>query len=78
MSNEADARIIIDRLLRDADWGSEDKEQVPTEEATAVPKRPSPITANSCLLALRAMSLPFLTLVVGPADQPHFITDLHS
>jgi hypothetical protein len=28
MSNEADARIIIDRLLREADWDIEDKAQV--------------------------------------------------
>ena len=35
MSNETDARISIDRLLGDADWGSEDKEQVPAEEAAA-------------------------------------------
>jgi hypothetical protein len=32
MSNETDARISIDRLLRDADWDIEDKEQVSTEE----------------------------------------------
>jgi type I site-specific restriction endonuclease len=35
MSNETDARIIIDRLLRDAEWDIEDKAQVSTEEATA-------------------------------------------
>jgi type I site-specific restriction endonuclease len=35
MSTETDARISIDRLLRDADWGIEDKEQVSTEEAAA-------------------------------------------
>ena len=34
MSNEADARIIIDRLLREADWDIEDKAQVSTEAAT--------------------------------------------
>jgi type I site-specific restriction endonuclease len=34
-TNETDARISIDRLLGDADWGSEDKEQIPTEEAAA-------------------------------------------
>jgi predicted type IV restriction endonuclease len=35
MSNETDARIIIDRLLRDADWDIEGKAQVSTEEAAA-------------------------------------------
>lgn len=35
MSNETDARIVIDRLLRDADWDIEDKAQVSTEEAAA-------------------------------------------
>lgn len=35
MSNEADARIIIDRLLREADWDIEGKAQVSTEEAAA-------------------------------------------
>jgi type I site-specific restriction endonuclease len=35
MPNETDARIIIDRLLRDADWDIEDKAQVSTEEAAA-------------------------------------------
>jgi type I site-specific restriction endonuclease len=35
MSNEADARIIIDRLLREANWDIEDKAQVSTEEAAA-------------------------------------------
>src|SRR5512147_2370432 len=35
MSNEADSRIIIDRLLREADWDIEDKAQVSTEEADA-------------------------------------------
>lgn len=34
-SNETDARIIIDRLLREADWDIEDKAQVSMEEATA-------------------------------------------
>ena len=33
MPNESDARIIIDRLLRDAGWNIEDKSQVSTEEA---------------------------------------------
>jgi hypothetical protein len=33
MSNEADAGIIIDRLLRDADWAIEDKTEVSTEVA---------------------------------------------
>ncbi|MGA9883268.1 MAG: DEAD/DEAH box helicase family protein [Candidatus Acidiferrales bacterium] len=32
---EADARIVIDRLLREADWDIEDKSQVSTEEAAA-------------------------------------------
>lgn len=35
MSHETDARIIIDRLLREADWDVEDKSQVSTEEAAA-------------------------------------------
>jgi predicted type IV restriction endonuclease len=35
MSNETDARIVIDRLLRGADWDIEDKAQVSTEEAAA-------------------------------------------
>jgi len=35
MPHETDARIIIDRLLRDADWDIEDKAQVSTEEAAA-------------------------------------------
>ncbi|MGQ0601440.1 MAG: DEAD/DEAH box helicase family protein [Anaerolineales bacterium] len=35
MPNETDARIIIDRLLREADWEIEDKAQVSTEEAAA-------------------------------------------
>ena len=35
MSNEANARIIIDRLLREADCDIEDKAQVSTEEAAA-------------------------------------------
>ena len=33
MSNEANARIIINRLLREADCDIEDKVQVSTEEA---------------------------------------------
>ena len=33
MQKETDARIIIDRLLREADWNIEDKSQVSTEEA---------------------------------------------
>jgi len=33
MSNKADARIVIDRLLRDADWDIEHKEQVSTKAA---------------------------------------------
>jgi type I restriction enzyme R subunit len=32
---ETDARIVIDRLLREADWDIEDKSQVSTEEAAA-------------------------------------------
>lgn len=32
---ETDARIVIDRLLREADWDIEDKAQVSTEEAAA-------------------------------------------
>ena len=35
MPNETDVRIIIDRLLHDADWDIEDKAQVSTEEAAA-------------------------------------------
>lgn len=35
MSKEADARIVIDRLLREAGWDPEDKSQVSTEEAAA-------------------------------------------
>jgi len=35
MPNETDARIIIDRLLRDAEWDIEDKARGSTEEATA-------------------------------------------
>ncbi len=35
MSQETDARIIIDRLLREAGWEIEDKAQVSTEEAAA-------------------------------------------
>ncbi len=35
MSHETDARIIIDRLLREAGWDIEDKSQVSTEEAAA-------------------------------------------
>ncbi len=35
MSNEADARIIIDRLLREADWDIEDTVQVSAKEAVA-------------------------------------------
>ena len=35
MQKESDARIIIDRLLREADWNIEDKSQVSTEEAAA-------------------------------------------
>lgn len=33
--SEADARIIVDRLLREAGWNIEDKTQVSTEEAAA-------------------------------------------
>ncbi len=33
-SKEADSRIIVDRLLREAGWNIEDKNQVTTEEAT--------------------------------------------
>ncbi len=32
---EADARMVIDRLLREASWDIEDKSQVLTEESTA-------------------------------------------
>src|SRR4026209_32233 len=32
---ETDARIVIDRLLRESSWDIEDKSQVSTEEATA-------------------------------------------
>ena len=32
---ETDARIIIDRLLREAGWDIEDKNQVSTEEAAS-------------------------------------------
>ncbi len=35
MPVEADARIIVDRLLREAGWEIEDKSQVSTEEAAA-------------------------------------------
>ncbi len=35
MTTEADSRIIIDRLLREAGWDIEDKSQVSTEEASA-------------------------------------------
>lgn len=35
MSTEADARIVVDRLLREAGWDIEDKGQVSTEEAAA-------------------------------------------
>ena len=35
MTTEADARIVVDRLLREADWDIEDKSQVSTEEPTA-------------------------------------------
>jgi type I restriction enzyme, R subunit len=35
MPTEADARIIVDRLLRDAGWDIEDKSKVSTEEAAA-------------------------------------------
>ena len=35
MPTEADTRIIIDRLLREAAWNPEDKAQVSTEEAAA-------------------------------------------
>ncbi|MBI3360212.1 MAG: DEAD/DEAH box helicase family protein [Chloroflexi bacterium] len=35
MPHEADARIIIDRLLREAGWDIEDKAQVSTEEPAA-------------------------------------------
>ena len=35
MPSEADARIVVDRLLREADWDIEDKSQVSTEEASA-------------------------------------------
>jgi type I restriction enzyme R subunit len=35
MTTEADARIIVDRLLREAGWNLEDKTQVLTEEAAA-------------------------------------------
>ena len=32
-SSEADARIVVDRLLREAGWDIEDKNQVTTEES---------------------------------------------
>ena len=32
-SSEADARIVVDRLLREASWDIEDKSQVTTEES---------------------------------------------
>ena len=32
MPTEADARILVDRLLREAGWDVEDKSQVSTEE----------------------------------------------
>jgi type I restriction enzyme R subunit len=35
MPTEADARIVVDRLLREAGWDIEDKSQVSTEEAAA-------------------------------------------
>lgn len=35
MPTEADARIVLDRLLRVADWNIENKSVVSTEEATA-------------------------------------------
>ena len=35
MPQESDVRIIIDRLLREADWDIEDKAQLSTEEAAA-------------------------------------------
>jgi predicted type IV restriction endonuclease len=35
MPSEADARIVVDRLLRDSGWDIEDKSQVSTEEASA-------------------------------------------
>jgi type I restriction enzyme R subunit len=35
MLTEADSRIVVDRLLREANWDIEDKSQVSTEEATA-------------------------------------------
>ena len=34
MTTEANARIIIDRLLRESNWDPENKAQVSTEEAT--------------------------------------------
>jgi predicted type IV restriction endonuclease len=35
MPSEADSRMVIDRLLREAGWDIEDKSQVSTEEAAA-------------------------------------------
>jgi len=35
MPTEADARIVVDRLLREAGWDIEDKAWVSTEEASA-------------------------------------------
>ncbi len=35
MPTEADARIVVDRLLRESGWDIEDKSQVATEEASA-------------------------------------------
>ena len=35
MPQETDARLIVDRLLREAGWDIEDKAQVSTEESAA-------------------------------------------
>ena len=35
MPSEADARIVLDRLLREAGWGVEHKAQASAEEAAA-------------------------------------------
>jgi type I site-specific restriction endonuclease len=35
MTSEADSRIVVDRLLREASWDIEDKSQVSTEEPSA-------------------------------------------
>ena len=47
MPTEADARIVVDRLLREADWDIETKSVVSTEEAAAAPNTsPTPALTN--------------------------------